>query len=119
MKRYKYLLSLLRTKNSKEERIIKFQSNFVSENEWLYSNKEELRKLVFMEEFKNWLQLNKHALLMVNVIDDWEHWHYIILLPDIPSPFFEPNYNKENEYYTYQEALLEGLITICEIILNK
>jgi hypothetical protein len=53
----------------------------------------------------------------INPIDDWDSWTYIIFLEDIMSPFFVASIG--NEYKTHQEAQLECLRRLIEIVKGK
>lgn len=58
---------------------------------------------------QKWLREEKKVLVLVNPIDTRHSWKYTILMEDTMSPFFEPDYDKFNEYLTYEDALESGL----------
>lgn len=67
------------------------------------------------EEIRNWLRHQK-VFVFVRPIDSWDSWNYTILMEDAMSPFFEPDYDKFNEFKTYEEALEAGLKKALELM---
>lgn len=63
-------------------------------------------KLLF--DIQMWL-LSKRVLVEVIVIDSWDSFRYRILFEDAMAPFFEPDYDKFNEFETYESALEAGI----------
>lgn len=64
---------------------------------------------------QTWLRRLK-ILVLVNLIDSWDSWKYTILMEDSMSPFFEPEYDKWNEFKTYESALEAGLQDALEMM---
>lgn len=67
-------------------------------------------------QLQKWLREEKRCIVYVTPIDSWDSWKYTILMEDVISPFFEPEYDRFNEYKSYEEALETGLKTALELI---
>jgi hypothetical protein len=70
---------------------------------------------IYQQAFR-WFR-DRKMLGEINPIDDWDSWTYIIFLEDIMSPFFVASIG--NEYKTHQEAQLECLRRLIEIVKGK
>lgn len=69
-----------------------------------------------LSRIQNWLRIDKRVLVLVNPIDSWSSWKYSVLMEDKMCPFYEPEYDKFNEFETYEDALEAGLIRASEIL---
>lgn len=66
---------------------------------------------------QKWLRDERKVVVSVQPIDSWNSWSYSILMQDEYCPFFEPEYDKFNEFKTYEDALEEGLKVALELLM--
>lgn len=60
-------------------------------------------------DIQMWLIAKRYAVVEVFPIDDWDHWSFRIALEDRVAPFFEPDYEKYQEFENYESALIAGI----------
>lgn len=113
------LLQLLRTKGKDGKLIIPFKSKFFGDGkEWVYSGKEATRKLLWMEELKFYLLSEFDFYVMPEPYDgeedDSTHWKC-----DVISSYFTEPEDDDITYDTYEKALLDGLIFVCDILISN
>lgn len=60
-------------------------------------------------DIQMWLMASQIALVEVFPVDDWGSFSYRIALPDKMAPFFEPEYDRGNEFDSYEKALEAGI----------
>lgn len=70
-----------------------------------------------LSEIQAYLRSERICVYVIPV-DSRDSWSYRILLEDIMAPFFEPDYDKENEFPTYEHALRNGLIIGMKMLHN-
>lgn len=67
-------------------------------------------------DIQSWLRETRQAVISVTPIDDFDSWHFDLLLPDVMTPFFRPEYDLLNEFETYEKALEAGIAAALENI---
>lgn len=60
-------------------------------------------------DIQMWLIATNKAIVEVFPFDDWDHWGFRFVVSNIESPFFEPDYDKLNEFDSYEQALESGI----------
>lgn len=114
---YKELLTLIKTKNKEKELIIPFKSKFFGDGtEWLYSGKEELRKLLWLEELKSFTYKELGYFVMPELYNDTEGndvWKC-----DVISIYITEREDDNIFYTSYEKALLTGLIWVCKRLIK-